>query len=115
MWKLLKIELFKIFKRPRTYIAFGAIAAIVFLIQIALKYDGKSYIDLLLSNLSGSFEFDDEFKNKQSKSIIFIDNLIKKAKKLKEEREEYLKSEDFHTYTYLKSKHNSIIDAKVIY
>ena len=64
MWKLLKIELFKIFKRPRTYIAFGAIAAIVFLIQVALKYDGKSYIDLLLSNLSGSFEFDDEFKNK---------------------------------------------------
>ena len=64
MWKLLKIELFKIFKRPRTYIAFGAIAAIVFLIQIALKYDGKSYIDLLLSNLSGSFEFDDDFKDK---------------------------------------------------
>lgn len=64
MWKLLRIELFKIFKRPRTYIAFGAIAAIVFLIQIALKYDGKSYIDLLLSNLSGSFEFSDEFKDK---------------------------------------------------
>ena len=64
MWKLLKIELFKIFKWPRTYIAFGAIAAIVFLIQIALKYDGKSYIDLLLSNLSGSFEFNDDFKDK---------------------------------------------------
>lgn len=64
MWKLLKIELFKIYKRPRTYIAFGAIAAIVILIQVALKYDGKSYIDLLLSNLSGSFEFNDEFKNK---------------------------------------------------
>ncbi|MBK8608346.1 MAG: ABC transporter permease subunit [Chitinophagaceae bacterium] len=64
MWKLLKIELFKIFKRSRTYIAFGAIAAIVFLIQVALKYDGKSYIDLLLSNLSGSFEFNDDFKDK---------------------------------------------------
>lgn len=64
MWKLLKIELFKIFKRPRTYIAFGAIAAIVFLIQVALKFDGKSYVDLLMSNLSGSFEFSDEFKNK---------------------------------------------------
>lgn len=64
MWKLLQIELFKIFKRPRTYIAFGAIAAIVFLIQIALKFDGKSYVDLLLSNLDGSFEMDDEFKNK---------------------------------------------------
>lgn len=64
MWKLLKIELFKIFKRPRTYIAFGAIAAIVFLIQVALKFDGKSYVDLLMSNLSGSFEFSDEFKSK---------------------------------------------------
>ncbi len=64
MWKLLKLELFKIFKRPRTYIAFGAIAAIILLIQVALKFDGKSYIDLLLSNLSGSFEFGDEFKLK---------------------------------------------------
>jgi ABC-2 type transport system permease protein len=64
MWKLLKLELYKIFKRPRTYIAFGAIAAIVILIQVALKFDGKSYIDLLLSNLEGSFDFTDEFKSK---------------------------------------------------
>ena len=64
MWKLLKIELFKIFKRPRTYIAFGAIASIVFLIQIALMFDGKTYIDLLLSNVKDSFDFSDEFKLK---------------------------------------------------
>ncbi len=64
MWKLLKIELFKIFKRPRTYIAFGAIASIVFLIQIALKFDGKAYIDLLLNNLTESFDLSDEFKEK---------------------------------------------------
>jgi ABC-2 type transport system permease protein len=64
MWKLLRIELFKIFRRPRTYIAFGAIAAIVFLIQVALKFDGKSYVDLLMSNLTGSFDFSDEFKDK---------------------------------------------------
>ncbi|HQV05580.1 MAG: ABC transporter permease subunit [Chitinophagaceae bacterium] len=63
-WQLLTIELKKIFKRPRTYIAFGAILVIVFLIQIAIKYDGKSYFDLLLNNLSGSFEFDDDFKHK---------------------------------------------------
>lgn len=62
MWKLLQIELFKIFKRPRTYIAFGAIAAVVFLIQVALKFDGKSYIDLLMSNLKDSFDFNDDFK-----------------------------------------------------
>lgn len=64
MWKLLKLELYKIFKRPRTYIAFGAIAAIVLLIQIALKFDGKLYVDLLLNNLKDSFDFDGEFKSK---------------------------------------------------
>jgi ABC-2 type transport system permease protein len=64
MWTLLKIELFKIFKRPRTYIAFGAIATVVFLIQVALKFDGKAYVDLLLNNLKDSFDFTDEFKSK---------------------------------------------------
>jgi ABC-2 type transport system permease protein len=64
MWKLLKIELYKIFKQPRTYISFGAIAAIVFLMQIALKFDGKSYVDLLLGDLKNSFDFTNEFKEK---------------------------------------------------
>jgi len=64
MWQLLRIELFKIFKRPRTYIAFGAIALIVFLFQVALKFDGKSYVDLMLSNVSNFFEFSDDFKDK---------------------------------------------------
>ena len=64
MWKLLKIELFKIFKRPRTYIAFGAIALVVLLFQIALKFDGKSYVDLILSNVKNFFEFSDDFKNR---------------------------------------------------
>src|SRR5678815_5029817 len=63
MWKLLKIELFKIFKRPRTYIAFGAIAAIVFLFQIALEFDGKSYVELILSNVKNFFDFPDDFKD----------------------------------------------------
>lgn len=64
MWKLLKIELFKIFKRPRTYISFGAIAAIVILFQMGMKFDGKTYLDLVLSNVSDSFEVSDEFKSK---------------------------------------------------
>lgn len=51
MWTLLQIELFKIFKRPRTYIAFIAIAAIVILIQLALFLDGKTYIGFLLQSI----------------------------------------------------------------
>jgi len=64
MWNLLRIELYKIFKRPRTFIAFGAIAIIVFLFQIALWFDGKTYIDLILNNLDSSFDFSDQFKHR---------------------------------------------------
>jgi len=55
MWKLLQIELFKIFKRPRTYIPFGAIAGMVLIIQLGLKFDGRSYLELMMSSLSDSF------------------------------------------------------------
>ncbi|AEW03138.1 hypothetical protein A4D02_03825 [Niastella koreensis] len=51
MWTLLQIELFKIFKRPRTYIAFVAIAAIVVLIQLALYLDGKTYVNFMLQSI----------------------------------------------------------------
>lgn len=64
MWSLLRIELYKIFKRPRTYIAFGAVAAIVLLIQLALKFDGKSYIDLLFSNIDETFDISDYLKGR---------------------------------------------------
>jgi ABC-2 type transport system permease protein len=51
MWTLLQIELFKIFKRPRTYIAFIAIAAIVVLIQLAMYLDGKTYVGFMLQSI----------------------------------------------------------------
>lgn len=56
MKELLQIELYKIFKRPRTYIAFAVIAVIVFLIQIALKFGGEEYMGLMMSGLGGTFE-----------------------------------------------------------
>ena len=58
MWNLLQIELFKISKRPRTYIAFAAITAIVFIFQFAFKADGQSYMDLLLQSVKDDFSFD---------------------------------------------------------
>src|SRR5690349_6465549 len=57
MWTILQIELFKIFKRPRTYIAFAAIAAIVLLIQLALYLDGESYFSFLIQSM-GSFRIE---------------------------------------------------------
>ncbi len=56
MWSLLKIELFKIFKRPRTFIAFAVITAIIVLIQVALKFGGEEYIGMLMSGLGNAFD-----------------------------------------------------------
>ena len=63
MWTLLQIELFKIFKRPRTYISFAAIAAIVLLIQLALYVDADTYIDLLLQSIRSDFTIDGQIAN----------------------------------------------------
>ena len=58
MLNLLQIELFKISRRPRTYIAFIAIAAIVFIFQFAFKADGHSYMDLMLQSVKDTFEME---------------------------------------------------------
>ncbi len=58
MWTILQIELYKIFKRPRTYISFAAIAAIVILIQLALYLDGEKYLKFMLQGVETSFDFD---------------------------------------------------------
>src|SRR4051812_2823450 len=63
MWKLLQIELYKIFRRPRTYIAFAAITALIAVIQLGLKMDGEAYLDFLMSSLKETFEFDGKILN----------------------------------------------------
>lgn len=63
MWKLLKIELFKIFSRPRTFISFGAIAALVGIIQFGLKLDGDSYIEFMLRDVSVSLDVEGKVLN----------------------------------------------------
>jgi ABC-2 type transport system permease protein len=55
MWQLIKIELFKIFRKPRTYIAFVAIFIIVGLVQLAMFVDGDEYLEFMLQQLQQSF------------------------------------------------------------
>lgn len=53
---LLYIELFKIFRRPRTYIAFGAIAVIVSLVQFALWVNGTEFIHFFTDSQADTFQ-----------------------------------------------------------
>ena len=63
MYKLIQIELYKIFRRPRTYIAFAAITALITIIQFGLKLDGKTYADFMMRDLSSSLSIDGNILN----------------------------------------------------
>ena len=76
MWKLLQIELFKIFKRPRTYISFAAVAALVIIIQFGLKVDGTSYIEFMLRDLSASFDISGNILNGYLVCFIILQLLL---------------------------------------
>jgi ABC-2 type transport system permease protein len=58
MWQLTRIELFKIFRKPRTYIAFGAIGLIILLIQLAMYADGEEYLGFMLQNINAAFDIE---------------------------------------------------------
>jgi ABC-2 type transport system permease protein len=63
MWQLISIEVYKIFKKPRTYIAFAAIAAIVLLVQLAMYMDGKEYLQFMLTAIEQTFDLEGSVLN----------------------------------------------------
>jgi ABC-2 type transport system permease protein len=76
MWTLLQIELFKIFRRPRTYISFGAIAAIVLLIQLAFYADGETYVQFMLQGLNNTFDIDGQILNGYLICFVILQTLL---------------------------------------
>jgi len=56
MIRLLQIEIYKIFERQRTYIAFVVAAAIIFLIQLGMTFGGYEYIGMLMGAMNDTFE-----------------------------------------------------------
>ena len=76
MWTVLQIELFKIFKKPRTFIAFVAIAAIVVLIQLAFYVDGESYIQFMLQTISESFTIEGKLLNGYLICYVILQTLL---------------------------------------
>ncbi|HEX6915083.1 MAG TPA: ABC transporter permease subunit [Chitinophagaceae bacterium] len=63
MWKLIQIELFKIYRRPRTYIAFAAITALIAIIQLGLKVDGKAYMEFVMADLETTLSVEGNLLN----------------------------------------------------
>lgn len=57
MKQLVQIELYKIFKKWRTYIGFIAIGLLVIIIEVAMLYEGQKSLDFMTRNLRESFAF----------------------------------------------------------
>lgn len=63
MREIILIELYKIYKRPRTYISFGAVAALIFIIQLGLKMDGDTYTRFLMKDINDSLTIEGNILN----------------------------------------------------
>jgi ABC-2 type transport system permease protein len=76
MWQLTKIEFFKIFKKPRTYIAFAAIAAIIFLVQLAFYLDGEKYMGFVMASVESSFSLEGNMMNGYFIFFVILQTLL---------------------------------------
>ena len=76
MWTLIQIELFKIFRRPRTYIAFAAITGLIGIIQFGLKLDGDSYDDFMMRDITASITVEGKILNGYQVCYIVLQILL---------------------------------------
>lgn len=76
MWTLIQIEVFKIFRKPRTYIAFAAVFAIVLLIQTAIYVDGRKYLEFVMKDISERFDFSGNPVNGYFVCFIILQTLL---------------------------------------
>jgi ABC-2 type transport system permease protein len=75
MIKIINIELYKIFRKWRSYIGFIAIAVIVPLIQVAMLIEGERSLDFMTRNLQQSFIFVGNLLNGYLISYIILNAL----------------------------------------
>lgn len=70
------IELYKIFRKPRTYIAFAAVSAIVGLIQLGFYADGESYMQFGMQSFTDSFDIQGNIMNGYLMAYIILQLLL---------------------------------------
>ncbi len=75
MITLVRIELYKIFKKWRTYIGFIAIGVLVPIIHIAMLFEGSNTIDFMTRNIQQSFVFVGNLLNGYFLSYIILTSL----------------------------------------
>lgn len=75
MIKLIQIELYKIFRKPRTYIGFGAIAFIVTVVNLGFLFEGEELLGFLINNLKDKFLLSGNLINAYTMSFVILNSL----------------------------------------
>ena len=76
MKTLIQLELYKIFRKPRTYIAFAAITVLVLIIQFGFYLDGENFLDLTMASLRSSFALEGRILNGYFMCYIILQLLL---------------------------------------
>ena len=76
MIKLLSIELYKIFRRPRTYISFGLVTAIALLIQLAMTSGGKEFLSFGMQGINEQFVIQGNILNGYLVAYLILQSLL---------------------------------------
>ena len=76
MRKLISIELYKIFSKPRTYIGFGAITVIVLAIEFGILIEGDMMMGLIVQNIKDRFIFEGNIINQYLVSYLILNTLF---------------------------------------
>ena len=75
MGTLVRIELFKIFTKPRTYIGFAAVTIIVVAMQIGIRIEGDEMMGIILQNVKDRFIFEGNIINLYLVSYLILNTL----------------------------------------
>ncbi len=76
MLSLIRIELYKIFRRARTYISFAAVVIIVWLIQLGFYAEGEKYMGFSMQALSDTFIIEGKVLNGYLICFIILQTLL---------------------------------------
>lgn len=76
MIQLIRVELFKITKRPRTYIGFGTIAFIVLAFEFAAYGNGEALFGLVFKNLQEMFRLEGNIINVNFVTYLLMNTLL---------------------------------------
>ncbi|MBW7914913.1 MAG: ABC transporter permease subunit [Taibaiella sp.] len=73
---MLGLELYKIFRRPRTYISFLIMTAVTFLIQLAMYVDGKTFVSFAMAGVGEQFDIGGNILNGYLVTYIVLQSLL---------------------------------------